>query len=344
MKNFIALALLLLSFQGNTQNWRDVTNDYIINPSFEIYDVCPTGVSSPNDYQINHCTGWTTPTYATSDYFNSCNPGAVGVPYNAVGYQNAYNGVGHLGFLGYGGSFAIDSVEVGWYEYVQTELLNPLLPNRTYHFSMRVARADIGSLSHNNIGACFSQDSLRNYSTSAALNVTPTIANTTGWLADTAQWTLIKGEFIAQGGEKYLTIGWFGSNFLDDSYATQNIAVDTSTGDTLLVYESYYYVDSLILRIWDFDNNALTDNFITPNGDGINDEISFANLGLRTMCLNVYNRWGTAVFSSCDPNLIWNGRNSNGQILADGTYYYTMYGETASGISISKSQYILILN
>ena len=85
MNKTLFILFILISNFGLGQN-------LIPNSSFEIYDTCPTTLSTPGDYQINHALGWYSPTYATSDYYNACNPGIVSIPSNLLGYQVAMDG------------------------------------------------------------------------------------------------------------------------------------------------------------------------------------------------------------------------------------------------------------
>lgn len=66
-------------------------------------------------------------------------------------------------------------------------------------------------------------------------------------------------------------------------------------------------------------------NVFSPNGDGQNDFfIPFPYRFVQKIDLKIYNRWGTVVFETTDPNINWDGRNmANGELLSDGVYYYT---------------------
>jgi len=70
-------------------------------------------------------------------------------------------------------------------------------------------------------------------------------------------------------------------------------------------------------------------NFFTPNNDGVNDEFRVAYKSLKSYKCVVFNRWGSVVFTSTDPNKGWDG-NVRGKPAAAGTYYYVI---TAVGIS-----------
>jgi gliding motility-associated-like protein len=67
-------------------------------------------------------------------------------------------------------------------------------------------------------------------------------------------------------------------------------------------------------------------NGITPNGDGNNDV--WAIDGIQSFPNNnvkIFNRWGAQVWEGSGYNnkdVVWKGKNSKGDDLPDGTYYY----------------------
>jgi gliding motility-associated-like protein len=71
-------------------------------------------------------------------------------------------------------------------------------------------------------------------------------------------------------------------------------------------------------------------NYITPNGDGINDVFVIPNFATkyRNAKLMIYNRWGNIVwrsYGSYQNN--WSGSHYDGQPLPDGVYYYMIENE-----------------
>ncbi len=65
-------------------------------------------------------------------------------------------------------------------------------------------------------------------------------------------------------------------------------------------------------------------NVFTPNQDGDNDLfIPFPHRFIERINLVIYNRWGQVVYETTDPDINWNGKNLNGDDLAEGTYFYT---------------------
>lgn len=91
----------------------------------------------------------------------------------------------------------------------------------------------------------------------------------------------------------------------------------------------------------DIDLAQLTfPNVFSPNNDGVNDryfpfllnDISFNVLGITSkLDFKVYNRWGTLVYDTEGRVNTWDGRDSGGNILNEGAYYYIVDIETRCG-------------
>lgn len=66
----------------------------------------------------------------------------------------------------------------------------------------------------------------------------------------------------------------------------------------------------------------------SPNGDGDHDMFVITNAGLTPLVLEVFNRWGNAVYKSNDYLNNWDGRSNTGVTIGDdlpvGTYYYVV--------------------
>lgn len=89
------------------------------------------------------------------------------------------------------------------------------------------------------------------------------------------------------------------------------------------------------------DINESVYNIITPNGDGLNDFFDLSPLRLNGNCkLEVFNRWGSQVFSVESYQNDWEGVDNDGNALADGTYYYVIkcgeFVESTGPISIIR--------
>lgn len=67
-------------------------------------------------------------------------------------------------------------------------------------------------------------------------------------------------------------------------------------------------------------------NVITPNNDGLNDELRFgAFCGYNHIA--IFDRWGVEVFNAdVQSGLVWNGTDKKGKALSEGVYYYCLSG------------------
>ena len=87
-------------------------------------------------------------------------------------------------------------------------------------------------------------------------------------------------------------------------------------------------------------------NTITPNGDGLNDNMVFdiliQNQGeYEKREFIVFNRWGNMVYDTQEYNNDWNGTNNNNKPLPEGTYYYILRLDVDAGIIMKGGVTIL---
>jgi gliding motility-associated-like protein len=291
----------------------------VYNGDFELYDTCPANVSSPFDYEIRKCLGWTAPTYGTSDYYNACAVSPfVDVPSNGVGYQTAYSGNGYCGFgaLALTGGSGDNYTGPMWWEYVQGRFVQPLEAGHIYSISFRVSLAEVSKYAITRIGAYISETPVSG-TTTEPLPFLPQVESPAGvYLTDSIGWTLIQGYYMAQGGEQYITIGNY-----HDMFATDTLRL--LVPDFADPY-SYYYLE--VGDIVDRTDSLVTTVF-TPNGDGINDAFILPlSAGDQ---LYIYNRWGNEVAQLNSDNPAWDG-TANGSACTAGVYYYVWRRNTAA--------------
>lgn len=72
-------------------------------------------------------------------------------------------------------------------------------------------------------------------------------------------------------------------------------------------------------------------NVFTPNGDGRNDVFRISGGGLTTLDVQVFNRWGQLVARLERVNQVWDGRSPAGEVLSEGTYFYTLRAQDGDG-------------
>ncbi|MCB9361177.1 MAG: choice-of-anchor L domain-containing protein [Flavobacteriales bacterium] len=120
-----------------------------------------------------------------------------------------------------------------------------------------------------------------------------------------------------------------------DGVAPYNITWNNGdTGENIMIETSGSEPINVSVTVTDFCGNQETTNVelllklcdiipmnvITPNGDGMNEFVTFINLeNYENSKLTVFNRWGKSVYNSDNYKNDWDGGDLN-----DGTYYYVL--------------------
>src|SRR5690606_12401394 len=119
--------MLVLQYPCTGQN-------LVPNPSFELYNSCPTGISglefSPGYVTFPTVQSWVNPLSAGSaDYFNTCasQGSSVSIPSNAFGHQTARTGNAYLGIIAWEGRAPSGTLSNVFAEYVQCKLSQPMV-------------------------------------------------------------------------------------------------------------------------------------------------------------------------------------------------------------------------
>jgi hypothetical protein len=216
------------------------------------------------------------------DYFHSCSNDQYpnfGVPSNLYGYQatrysgNAYAGLG-----------CYTPVYNDAREFVTTELSEPLVANRIYRLSFYLSLADSMNYAVGKLGAYFSPTQTRGLPADQYFEFDPQIKHES-ILSDKENWTLISGEFVAEGDEKFLTIGSF---WRDDEMSIEQVGTETNG------IASIYYLDDVFLedlgevgieespltKFKLFPNPVNKDGWFTVDHDLTSDSVEFVMFNL----------------------------------------------------------------
>jgi len=216
------------------------------NPSFEdTIGACDVqmGISSPKYWQTNHI-------YSTPDYYNTCAnsiiyPHVCTIPYSSRSYQfprtgNAYVGIGVSAFTN------PDSSQID-VEYISVKLKAPLKSNACYYAEFYANLGNISNATTNQISLLLTQNTFTTSRYSFTNTIQPQVQwDTTKYFTDTLNWVKISGQFVAKGGEEYLTIG----NFKDGTHL-KKIGVNSNFkpgyGTFILNFFTYILIDDVAL-------------------------------------------------------------------------------------------------
>jgi outer membrane protein OmpA-like peptidoglycan-associated protein len=217
----------------------------VFNPSFEEHNTCPKRIEAMG--VMTEADAWWQPTGGSSDYFNSCGGRECSVPRNKLGYQVAHSGEAYCG---------IYCSQEHYREYLQTELKSPLVAGKRYRVSFWVSIADKSPHAVATLSALLTkqraEDTARGIlmnreerelgeheSQSIAIYYTPQVTHDPSHpLDNNRHWEEVSGEFVAEGGEQFLTIG----NFLP--FNKSNVV---PTGVNSPLQGAYYYIDDVSL-------------------------------------------------------------------------------------------------
>lgn len=224
MKRLIIISLILFGHNVFAQN-------LVPNPSFEDTIQCP--ISNGNILDTEH---WYSPTIGTPDFFHSCNGSSLGIPINSVGSQYARTGEAYAGIV------TLDTINLqSNIEYIRIELIDTLVSEQCYDVSFFFSVADLNSFAvlSRDIGIQFTNTSIISPTYVLTYNPSNTIIDTN--CIDTlncTDWIEVSGEYYANGGERFITIGVFHTDTFCSSSTCNSIYFPGSVN-------GYCYIDDV---------------------------------------------------------------------------------------------------
>lgn len=281
-------AKILITVSLACSSMKLYSQNLVINPGFEDTLQCPYFVS-----QIDFAVNWHT-SVNTPDYYNSCNnsgpinPGMVGVPNSARGYQPARTGNAFAGVVIYW------TAQTDYREIFYAQLQTPLASGVVYNVGMYTIL--------NEDNAQWAIDGgLGIYLSATPINpltpfvYTPQVMNPPGnVLNDTLNWAMISGTYTATGGEQYITIGSFtpdnaltiinrGGTYPFTSYAIEDVWV---IADSLMGVN----ITKLLLRVNVYPNPAGEERIIYV------EHVNSTSSTVSTVIAEIKNLHGEIVF------------------------------------------------
>lgn len=256
-----------------------LAQNLVMNSSFENYKSCPQIIGQFN-YSVE---SWSTPNFASTDYFNTCSEAVGSVNYNGV--QAPRTGNAYAGIYVYS--------DKNYREYVQGKLSETLEKGQKYKVTFYISLADESSLYTKDIMFLFSEEKLKVSFNSNKIESTVIPKKLTNkgfklfsdlnnrWYSDTNNWMKFSFEFTSQGYENYFSIGNFHKNsktkkeklvsqspysfsyyYIDDvsvePIEKENIKVNLEVSDTSEIKKDTLYTFQNIL--FDFDQFELLEN------------------------------------------------------------------------------------
>ena len=210
------------------------------DPSFECYTSCPSNINTTELHQLEH---WGQ-TAGTPDYYNSCSI-IMNVPDNIMGSEDARSGYGYVGM------YLIDRGD--YREFLTAKLMEPLEKEKWYVIRLFAAMSENSGIATDAFEFLLT-DKYPEIDSSELDDIKPQVINEPGNFADRYTWKKICGMYLAEGGERYITMGNFNTN---KNSAASMKRVTESAGEF-----AYYFID-------DFTIEPLNDSNMTECGAGI---------------------------------------------------------------------------
>lgn len=144
----------------------------------------------------------------------------------------------------------------------------------------------------------------------------------------------------------YVSVSWdFGDgNFSSEENPTHTyLTIGSYTVTQTVTYPfGCVYTKTITLNI-EKGYSLIMPNAFTPNNDGMNDFFNPSFIGLSNMKLDIYDTWGSLVYSEVGENLKgWNGKIKDSE-AENGNYYFKFSGDTFYGKTITtEGAFVLI--
>jgi len=248
MKQFFVYTTLLVVL---VQCYPCTAQNLVPNPSFELYNSCPNGISgleySPGYITFPTVQAWVNPMHSGSaDYFNRCAPANsyVSIPGNAFGHQAPRNGNAYLGIIAWEGHSNGTTMSNVFAEYVQCKLNQPMAAGVsycvTYYVNNGISPATYNYVGIDNMGVNFAVTK-PTQSSGYTMSLANSVVNQPGkFLVDSAGWMRVTAIYTATGGEEWMTMGWF------DNGGTPNFQPITPViPNTRDNFRCYLYIDDV---------------------------------------------------------------------------------------------------
>ena len=226
------MSIGILSFGSLAQEGQNL----VPNPSFESVDKSPKRLGA-----IESATGWVSPTGARADLFTSNKNPEIAVPENVFGKEHPKEGGNYAGIVAYSYGNKVPRT------YVMTKLDAPMKKGMRYCVKFNISLAEASKYAVNNVAAKLSK---KPYGTDSKLPLIdePSVLhynNDHKIVSARFDWTEICGVYVAEGGEKYFTIGNFNS---DDETKNERMKKDPKVKVTQVI-SAYYYIDDASVRL-----------------------------------------------------------------------------------------------
>lgn len=191
--------------------------------------------------QIDKAENWVSATGESADLFiGGAKMPDVMTPTNVYGKEDPKDGENYAGIIVYSYNDKENRT------YITTKLKTPMKKGMRYKVQFHASLAELAKYSSNRLAAHFSKRELSTKEKVPALIETPDIEHPDQEVfSGMYGWDLVCGKYIAEGGEKYMTIGNFTAN--NDVTNERNKKPKEIKGRQIIA--AYYYIDDISVQL-----------------------------------------------------------------------------------------------
>lgn len=224
----IPMSLLSLTTFGQGEN-------LVENGSFE-----STAGKAKKLGAIDMATGWVSPTGVRADLFTPASKVPdISTPTNIYGTEEPKDGQNYAGIVVYSFNDKMPR------SYIMTKFTTPLKKGMSYCVQFNISLAELSKYSANQIGAHISKKPFGTEEKSSIIEKTHVLQADNKVFNAMYGWDKVCATFVAEGGEKYMTIGNFSNN--ENTRNEKNKKPDAVKGTPIIA--SYYYVDDVSVTL-----------------------------------------------------------------------------------------------
>lgn len=191
---------------------------------------------------ITSATGWLAPTGVGADlYASSSKSQEIGVPTNAHGKEDAFDGRNYAGIVAYSYNEKVPRT------YVMTKLVQPLKKGQKYCVSFHASLSEDSKYAINSLAANLTK---KPYSSTEKVSIIDKVdirRSDKKILNGFYGWDKICNIFVAKGGEKYITVG----NFLNENEVGSEKMRMPKYWKGKQQVAAYYYIDDVVVKMID---------------------------------------------------------------------------------------------
>lgn len=208
--------------------------------SFAQYDLVDNGSFEETDGKVkklgnlNSASGWYSPTATKPDLFIAGKVPEINVPQNVYGTEEAKSGSSYAGIVAFSYGDKVPRT------YIMSRLSEPMKKGQKYCVQYSISLAEGSKYAISGMGAMLTKKEFGVDSKSSIVEEETSVISDKMFSA-TFDWDKVCGIYIAEGGERYVTIGNFRSN--EDTKSEKNKTPKGVTAEQIIA--AYYYIDDV---------------------------------------------------------------------------------------------------